>query len=899
MEMEDGRAARPVVAAKLRMPPSNSLPRERLDSLLSGLWSRRLGLVVAPAGSGKTTLLARVAATAGAPVAWYRAESLDGSLDGFLSHIEASLASALGDLPRGWSSIEELARALETWGGDRALLIVDDFQALEGTPAEDAFARLVDYVPGWLVVVAASRSQPTFNLSRLRVSESLLEVGWDDLRFRSWEVERLFRDYYREPLLPVELATLARKTEGWAAGLQLFHLATRGKGPEERRRVLAALDGRSRFLHEYLAGNVLNQLPAEQRRFLVQTCVLGRLSGPICDRFMGASDGEALLRELERRQIFVQPLEEEGDYRYHEVLRSHLEVVLLQQVGEARTRELHRRSASVLEEFGALPEALHSYCRAEDWKSVDRLLGRNGEQLVQGSARWIDSLPTPVLDHDPWLLLASARRHRAEGRWEAAVGAFQRAEQGFGAAEGAAVCRRERQATAAWLNLNPAPAGHPLGALRLLTQRDPLKFSDTWPRMGEAVGPLLAGAASLVAGNLGEAQRSFSACLAAPGASGGIEVGARLGLGLARLLAGDLDAGAEVVSAGEAAEQLGHGCLARLARICWALRLGSAGAEEAASLRFMCERVGDPWGAAFAALAEGWALLEDGDPVVGAPAAALQQAVSWFHRMGAEALEAWALAILSLAGARAGDGRALETALESERLANSRGADGAKLFAYLALARADPARSRQYLALSDAMQSATGLVPPGPPSVAAPAPAPVSLQLFGGFQMLLDGEPVDLHELKPRARTLLRLLAVHAGRPVNRHVIQSALWPEADADAGARNLHVAVSSVRSTLERTSRGERPSLLVREGDAYRLAAGSHAAFDLLAFEHHVAAGRRARMGGDLDRAAASFQAALDCYQGELLPEDGPAEWVLEHRERTRSMAVETAEALAQLQ
>ncbi len=197
------------------------------------------------------------------------------------------------------------------------------------------------------------------------------------------------------------------------------------------------------------------------------------------------------------------------------------------------------------------------------------------------------------------------------------------------------------------------------------------------------------------------------------------------------------------------------------------------------------------------------------------------------------------------------------------------------------------------------MQSATGLVPPGPPSVAAPAPAPVSLQLFGGFQMLLDGEPVDLHELKPRARTLLRLLAVHAGRPVNRHVIQSALWPEADADAGARNLHVAVSSVRSTLERTSRGERPSLLVREGDAYRLAAGSHAAFDLLAFEHHVAAGRRARMGGDLDRAAASFQAALDCYQGELLPEDGPAEWVLEHRERTRSMAVETAEALAQLQ
>jgi DNA-binding SARP family transcriptional activator len=414
--------------------------------------------------------------------------------------------------------------------------------------------------------------------------------------------------------------------------------------------------------------------------------------------------------------------------------------------------------------------------------------------------------------------------------------------------------------------------------------------------MGEAAGSLLAGAASLVSGNLGEAQRSFSACLAAPAAGGGIEVGARLGLGLARLLRGDLEAGADVVSAGEAAEQLGHGCLARLARICWTFRLGGEGAEEAASLRLMCERVGDPWGAAFAALAEGWALLEDGDPLVGAPAPALRQAVSWFHGMGAEALEAWALAILSLAGARTGQGWALETALESERMANSRGADGAKVFAYLALARADPARSRQYLALSSALQGATGLLPPGPPPL--PDAAPVTLRLFGGFQMLLSGEPLDLHELKPRARTLLRLLAVHAGRPVHRHVIQSALWPEADADAGARNLHVAMSSVRSTLERSSRGERPPLLVREGDAYRLAVGSHAVFDLLAFEHHVAAGRRARLSGDVDRAAASFQAALDCYQGELLPEDGPAEWVLEHRERTRSMAVETAEALAQL-
>lgn len=514
----------PVVAAKLRVPRSDALARERVDALLAGLWSRRLALVVAPAGSGKTTLLARVAATANAPVAWYRADNLDGSLSSFLSHLEAALRSALGDLPGGWTSVVDMAHALDTWTGERALLVIDDFHALEGTPGEQALERLIEYAPSWLVLAVGSRSRPAINLSRLRVSGGLLEVGGDDLRFRSWEVERLFRDFYRDPLPPVELATLAHKTEGWAAGLQLFHLATRGKPAEERRRMLAALDRRSRFLHEYLTWNVLDQLPAEQREFLVQTCVLGRLSGPICDRFTAGTGSEALLGDLERRQVFVQPLEEEGHYRYHEVLRAHLEVVLLREAGEPGVRDLHGRSARVLEEFGALPEALRSYCRAENWTAVDRLLGRNGEQLAEGSARWIDSLPPSLLDHDPWLLLASARRHRAEGRWEAALNAFQQAERGFGPSEAAATCHRERQALGAWLNLNPAPPGDPLGVLRLVVQRDPLRFRDAWAA-GTAVADLIAGAASLVAGDVRAAARSFERCVAAPDAAGGSRLG--------------------------------------------------------------------------------------------------------------------------------------------------------------------------------------------------------------------------------------------------------------------------------------------------------------------------------------------------------------------------------------
>src|SRR5262249_60137332 len=119
--------------------------------------------------SGKTTLLARFAATAGVPVAWYRPESWDGALDVFLGYLEAAFESALGPMPGGWRSVEDAARALQTWRGPRALLVVDDLHTLDGTPAEAALERLIDYVPS-LHVLAASRAHPQFNLPRLRVS---------------------------------------------------------------------------------------------------------------------------------------------------------------------------------------------------------------------------------------------------------------------------------------------------------------------------------------------------------------------------------------------------------------------------------------------------------------------------------------------------------------------------------------------------------------------------------------------------------------------------------------------------------------------------------------------------------------------------------------------------------
>ena len=276
-----------VVPAKVRIPTAEALPRERIEAQLKAAVDRhRLTLVIAPAGAGKTTLLARFAASTKLPVAWYRAETWDDDPVRMLRHLEAALGAVLPGLPSGWDDVEDAARALEEWSGGPAALVIDDLHALEGTAAEAVLSRLVDYAPPWLRIIAASRVRPDFNLPRLRVSGDLLQIEGDDLRFRSWEVERLFRDFYGDPVPPGELAVLARRTEGWAAGLQLFHLATRGKSADERRRILGGVGSSTRLLRDYLARNVLAELPDELRRFLVDTCVLVRLTGDLCDELL-------------------------------------------------------------------------------------------------------------------------------------------------------------------------------------------------------------------------------------------------------------------------------------------------------------------------------------------------------------------------------------------------------------------------------------------------------------------------------------------------------------------------------------------------------------------------------------------------------------------------------------
>ena len=897
------------MASKIQIPLMPLLVRERLNQALDRIWDHRLGLVVAPAGSGKTSLLVQFALSQETPVAWCRMEGSERGSTAFLDHVRAALAAPLGSPPVG-PGFEDVVQAVDRFHGGRLLLVIDDLHLLEGSEAEQTLQRLVDCAPRALSMLAAARRPPQLNISRLRVSGELLEITADHLRFRTWEVEHLFRDFYQKPLPPGDLAHLTRRTEGWAAGLQLFHLATAGKTADERHRAVASLGSR-RLLRDYLADNVVAGLPEGLREFLIATCLLGRLTGPLCDQFLQTTGSRAALEEIELRQIFIHELDE-GTYRYHEVLRSYLESVLLDRIGEAEVRARYRRAGQLLEAAGFLPEALHAFCRGEDWRSTDRLLGDRGGQLLGHGTSWIEALPPALVGHDPWLLLATARRELASGRLASAEAAYKRAEGAFAGAGPAEICRRERRVAQLWLD--PAPSAMPelpdgFAVLRAAAQRFPLAARQRAAMLPGPTGRLVEGLACLLAGHGSDARRLLAEAGASRGASAALGAAVRLGTALANLsVDGSAEPTAELERAAAEAEELGLVWVSWVGRAGLALSDRGDGVAEAATVRRRCREDGDLWGAACATLLQSIGMLNAGSD----PVQLLEDGADQFRRLGGGTLEAWSRSLLGLAMTRAGLPEARQAAVQSEAFARSAGVPGARALAFGVLAaHADHSAAEELLAMSRAIAEDAdmlwgrlvdtvlpGLVDGAGRRGEGQARAEVQVRCFGGFRLLREGKAVDLGSVKPRARAVLRFLAAQGGNRVHREELMQALWPDVHPASATRNLHVAISAVRRCLEPDAPRGASALLTREGDTYRLGLDD-ADLDVRTFGNAVADARAARSTGDDQRLRLALETALSVYQGDLLPEDGPAEWVVEQRERYRLEAADAAASLAELE
>ncbi len=473
----------PVLGTKLHLPSRRSelVPRGRLVNRLAiGQASPRLVLIAAPAGYGKTTLMTQwltSPAVEGASVAWLALDAGDAEPQRFLSHLVAAIQKAepavgvetialleAGGRVNAQEALVSLVNDLDLLAGP-IVVALDDYHVIDATDVHEAVTFLLDNLPPGVTIAMTTRADPPLPLSRLRARAELVELRAADLRFTEDEARAFLNDVMTLGLEPEQVAALAARTEGWAAGLQLaaLSIAPTEAGPDVATvgRFVDAFTGSHRYVLDYLVEEVLDRQPTDVRTFLLNTSVLDQLTGGLCDALTERDDGQRMLETLERAHLFVTALDHERRwYRYHhlfaEALRARLEFR-----DAPRLRDLHRAAARWYAGAGMLADALPHALAGEDTSLAADLVELGLPQLsLQRQDRtlrhWLDSLPEAEKARRPilatghaWSLLSAGDLDAVEPWLDAAEQALAQAPVALSAVAqqpSLADCLRDRAA---------------------------------------------------------------------------------------------------------------------------------------------------------------------------------------------------------------------------------------------------------------------------------------------------------------------------------------------------------------------------------------------------------------------------------------------------------------------
>lgn len=416
----------PLLATKLSSPAPRVglVQRPRLTQRFQQDY--RLALVVAPAGWGKSSVVSDWCSQqpeSPRSVAWLSLDVGDNDPTRFLLYLSAAFDTmqagsgkatrVLLQSPQPIHPENALTVLLNEVGTiNRPLtLVLDDYHLIEAQAVHNALTFLLDHMPPTVRLILTTRADPPLSLSRLRVRGQLIELRANDLRFTQEEAADFLNQSMGLHLDTAAVARLEARTEGWIAGLQLAALSLQGRAdPSE---FLDSFTGSNRYIVDYLFDEVLANQPDAVQTFLMETAVLNRLCGPLCEAVTGQAEGQKRLESLETSNLFLIPLDEERRwYRYHQLFADVLQARLAQQ-GKERVAELHRRAAVWYESQGIAEEAVHHALignhleqAAEYIKAYsNRIWMRGGQRTVE---QWLKALPEDRIQSQPALSVIQA-----------------------------------------------------------------------------------------------------------------------------------------------------------------------------------------------------------------------------------------------------------------------------------------------------------------------------------------------------------------------------------------------------------------------------------------------------------------------------------------------------------
>ena len=410
----------PILATKLYLPRlrPNVVSRPHLIARLNEGLHRKLTLISAPAGFGKTTLVSEWVEGSERLTAWLSLDEGENDPTRFLAYLVAALQTIAPTIGEGMLGMlqarqppppEAILMALLneiTTLPDQFVLVLDDYHMIEAKAVDLALTYLVEHLPLQMHLVIVTREDPHLPLARLRSRGQLTELRAADLRFTAAEAADFLKQVMGLSLSVTDIARLSERTEGWIAGLQLAALSMQSH--EDVPGFIRTFAGDHRYIVDYLVEEVLQRQPEPVRNFLLQTAILDRLNGSLCDAVTGQQEGNARLEALERGNFFVVPLDDRRHwYRYHhlfaEVLSMHL---LAEQPDQVST--LHRRASEWYEQHGSAADAIRHALAAEDFERAADLIERAVPEMRRSRQEtmglgWLKALPDELLHFRPVL----------------------------------------------------------------------------------------------------------------------------------------------------------------------------------------------------------------------------------------------------------------------------------------------------------------------------------------------------------------------------------------------------------------------------------------------------------------------------------------------------------------
>ncbi len=447
----------PILRTKLYIPPLRAkvVSRPQLIARLREDMEYKLTLISAPAGFGKTTLVSEWVTGCKRPVAWVSLDDKDNDLTQFLAYFVAALKSIQGDIGEG---VLEALSSPQSVGIESILttlinditdiscnfvFVLDDYHVIDNNSVNNAVVFLIDHMPANLSLVITTRVDPLLNFARLRARNQLMEIRAEDLRFSHSEAAEFFKHVMRLNLSDKDLVTLETRTEGWVAGLQLAAISMQGQ--RDITGFIETFSGNHYFIMDYLIEEVLKQQSEEIQSFLLQTSILDRLCGSLCDTMMlqSSPSGQKTLEYLQLANLFIVPLDNERRwYRYHHLFADLLRQRLSKEFRSTISNEgrdiahLHIRASEWFEKNGLISEAVNHAVIAKDFERAAALIELAWAEMDKSMQSatwlgWVKMIPEELVCLRPVLSVGYAWALLDIGEFEGCELRLQDAEKGM------------------------------------------------------------------------------------------------------------------------------------------------------------------------------------------------------------------------------------------------------------------------------------------------------------------------------------------------------------------------------------------------------------------------------------------------------------------------------------